>query len=258
MVELYSRTRGDGPWLVMLHGLFGSGDNLGGIARILEADYRILLADLRNHGRSPHSESMTYGDMAADVLALMDREGIERAAVFGHSMGGKVAMRMALSAPERVSALIVGDIAPVTYGPHHSRILAGMAAVATAAPQDRQGAEAILKDYVDEDGVLSFLMTNWRRLEGGGWGWRVNLDAITARYDDIAAGEREGQYRGPTMFLRGERSDYIKAEHRERVLALFPQAAVKTIGGAGHWLHAEKPELVARSIRRFIEDSIQT
>ncbi len=254
-VDLYTRERGNGPWLVMLHGLFGSGDNLGGLARILETNYRILLVDLRNHGRSPHADTMTYADMAADVFAAMSENDIVSAVVFGHSMGGKVAMQMALSRPERVTCLVVGDIAPVTYGAHHARILEGMQAVAVAAPQSRQKALALLSQYVDTDDVLSFLMTNWRRGDDGVWKWRINLDAIVERYSDIADGTQNGTYEGPVLFLRGEQSDYIQASHREPILRFFPKAQVKTIGGTGHWLHAEKPEMVARSIQRFVTNS---
>ncbi len=253
MVELYSRVRGDGPWLVMLHGLFGSGDNLGGIARILESDFRILLVDLRNHGRSPHAPTMTYAEMAEDVFAAMDKENIAEAFVFGHSMGGKTAMTMALSNPNRVSKLVVGDIAPVPYGGHHDRVIEGLHAVAKVGPQSRAEAEAILCSYVEEEGVLGFLMTNWRRQSDGRWGWRINLDVISGQYSDIAAGMDSAVYRRPVLFLRGANSDYIQAQHRERILELFPEATVKTIAGTGHWLHAEKPELVARNVKRFLE-----
>ncbi len=254
-VDLHTRTRGKGPWLVMLHGLFGSGDNLGGLARLLEDHFSILLLDLRNHGRSPHLDSMTYAEMAEDVRAAMDQHGIGRAVIFGHSMGGKVAMQLALNAPERVSALVVGDIAPVQYGGHHDRILEGLQAVAARAPQSRSGAQEILSGYVEEPDVFNFLMTNWRRGDGGAWGWRINLPVIVGRYQDIAAGSYQGRYDGPVLFLRGERSDYIQAAHRDKILALFPAAAVKTIGGTGHWLHAEKPDMVARSILRFLKQA---
>lgn len=254
-VELFGRKRGEGPWLVMLHGLFGSGDNLGGIARLLSEHFKILLLDLRNHGRSPHSDSMSYSEMAADVLAAMDREGVDAAHVFGHSMGGKVAMQVALMAPERVRSLVVGDISPVQYGDNHGRILQGMQAVAAEAPQSRQEAQALMAEFESEPGVLSFLMTNWRKNESGVWGWRVNLDAIVSRYSDIASGAEEGTFNGPVLFLRGENSDYVQAAHKDKILALFPAATVKTISGTGHWLHAEKPDMVARSMLRFFEQA---
>ncbi|MBO6505607.1 MAG: alpha/beta fold hydrolase [Kordiimonadaceae bacterium] len=254
-VELFGRTRGEGPWLVMLHGLFGSGDNLGGIARILSEHYKILLLDLRNHGRSPHAVEMSYEAMAEDVLAAMDREGIQSAHIFGHSMGGKVAMQLALMAPKRLKALVVGDIAPVQYGDNHGRILEGMQAVAAAAPQSRQEAQALMAEFENEPGVLSFLMTNWRKNDDGIWGWRVNLSAIVSRYADIAAGAEGTAFKGPVLFLRGENSDYVQADHKDKILALFPAAAVKTISGTGHWLHAEKPDMVARSMLRFFEQA---
>lgn len=219
----------------------------------MEKDFRILLVDLRNHGRSPHAPSMTYSEMAQDVFVAMDSENITEACVFGHSMGGKTAMTMALSKPDRVSKLVVGDIAPVPYDGHHARILEGLHAVAKVGPQSRAEAEAILETYVDEEGVLSFLMTNWRRQQDGRWGWRMNLDVILRQYSEIAAGMSSAVYRGPVLFLRGANSDYIQSQYRERILELFPQATVKTIGGTGHWLHAEKPDLVARSMKRFLE-----
>lgn len=152
-----------------------------------------------------------------------------------------------------MNTLVVGDIAPVLYGGHHDRILEGLQAVADAAPQSRARAQAILDEYVDEVGVLSFLMTNWRRQPDGNWGWRINLAAISSRYSDISAGMEDGVYRGPVLFLRGANSDYIQAIHRERILDLFPSATVKTIGGTGHWLHAEKPDMVGRSVKNFLE-----
>ncbi|MCJ9427603.1 alpha/beta fold hydrolase [Kordiimonas marina] len=251
-MQLYFRERGAGAPLVMLHGLFGSADNLGGIARILESDFRVIAPDLRNHGRSPHDDHMSYPLMAADVLALMDSLGLEKVHLFGHSMGGKTAMQLALNAPDRVSKLVVGDIAPVAYGHHHSRILEGMRAVADAGDMSRSDAEKILSTYVDEPDVLSFLLTNWRRQDDGTQGWRLNLDAIERDYMEIAAANTGGPFMGPTLFVRGGNSDYVQAEHREAILRLFPNASVRTVEGTGHWLHAEKPDLVARIVNRFL------
>ena len=163
MVELFAREAGDGAPVILLHGLFGSSDNLGSLARALSEDRRVIAADMRNHGRSPHTDRMDYPAMAADVIRLMDQQSIERAPVFGHSMGGQAAMQLALDHPDRVERLIVGDIAPVKYGSHHDRILEGMARVAAEAPDSRAGAQAILEAYEDEPAVLSFLLTNWRR-----------------------------------------------------------------------------------------------
>lgn len=255
-MDLFYRTRGEGTPLVMLHGLFGSGDNLGGLARAMEQDFRMILVDNRNHGRSPHAPTNSYGEMAEDILDVMDREGLDRAHVFGHSMGGKIAMQMALMAPDRVDRLVVGDIAPVAYSRHHDTILEGMGKVAEAAPQDRAGAEEILSAYVNEADVLSFLLTNWRRGDDGTWRWRLNFDAIRNDYDSIAAAVEGEPVQTPVLFLRGGNSDYVTAAHRDTILKLFPKATVRTVEGTGHWLHAEKPDLVARVIMRYLKDEL--
>ncbi|MBL4836877.1 MAG: alpha/beta fold hydrolase [Kordiimonadaceae bacterium] len=238
--------------LLLLHGLFGSADNVGGIARILQHDFNLIAVDHRNHGRSPHADQMDYNVMAADVLAVMDNEGLENAYVFGHSMGGKVAMQLALTHPSRVKKLIVADIAPVKYEAHHDSILAGMKKVEEEAPESRKEAMRILASYESEADIISFLATNWRRDKNGQWGWRINLDVIAGDYANIAAANSGSAYAGDVLFLRGGTSDYIKAEHRETILKLFPKATVRTIEGVGHWLHAEKPDMVARAMNRFL------
>lgn len=251
-MRLEYRVRGEGEPLIMIHGLFGSADNLGGIARILADEYQTISVDLRNHGRSPHSAEMTYQAMAADIIELMDEVGLEQAHVFGHSMGGKAAMQMALQFPGRINKLVVADIAPVRYGANHARILEGMQKLAEEAPQARAEAQKLLADYEDEAAVLSFLLTNWRRSDDGRWGWRLNLKAIVANYDEIAAGNSGDPFIGDVLFLRGGNSDYVLAEHRDQILNLFPNAGVRTIEGTGHWLHAEKPDMVARAVSRFL------
>ncbi|MEX0300104.1 MAG: alpha/beta fold hydrolase [Kordiimonas sp.] len=252
-MELFYRTMGEGEPLLLLHGLFGSADNLGGIARLLAEEYRVIAVDHRNHGRSPHHNQMNYQAMAADIYSVMDKEGISEANIFGHSMGGKVAMQMALDEPHRVTKLVVGDIAPVTYERHHDAILAGMQAVEKAAPEGRKAAEVILSGYEREPAVLSFLLTNWRRDETGKWGWRLNVDVIDRDYMNIVAGNKGAPYKGNVLFLRGGNSDYVLADHRDIIIELFPNATVRTIEGTGHWLHAEKPDMVARAIIRFLK-----
>ncbi|UTW56868.1 alpha/beta fold hydrolase [Kordiimonas sp. SCSIO 12610] len=252
-MDLFYRVRGEGEPIILLHGLFGSLDNLGALVRGLEAEYKVIVVDMRNHGRSPHVDEMSYNLMAEDVLRVLDRENVGSAYVFGHSMGGKAAMQLALMAPERVSKLIVGDIAPVKYGPNHGRILEGMTAVAAEAPDSRKAAQEILSAYEHEPAVLSFLLTNWRKQENGDWGWRINLEAIKSQYPNIAAGMKEGSFTGPTLFIRGGNSDYITADYRDQILSLFPKAEVRTIEGTGHWFHAEKTDLTLRIIKRFIE-----
>jgi len=253
-MDLFYRTLGEGEPLLMLHGLFGSADNLGGIVRILSDDFHTLAVDNRNHGRSPHAAHMSYDLMAEDIVRVMDKEHIESAYIFGHSMGGKIAMQLALNHPERVRRLVVGDIAPVTYERHHDAILKGMFDVAAEAPDNRKAAEAILAHYIHEPAVLSFLLTNWRRGQDGVGGWRLNIEAINHDYANIAAGNTGGPYGGATLFLRGGNSEYVLSEHKEKILKLFPKATVRTIEGTGHWLHAEKPDMVARAIKSFLQE----
>ncbi len=251
-MKLFVRDQGSGTPLVLLHGLFGSVDNLGMLARGLEGDFRIISLDLRNHGRSDHADSMTYPSMAADVLETLDSMGVQQAHFYGHSMGGKTVMQIALTAPERVTSLMVGDIAPVLYEGHHRKILEGMQAVADVAPGSRKAASEILSAYEDEPAVLSFLLTNWRRQADGSYDWRVNLPVIVGGYDNIAAPVTGTPYQGRTLFLKGGLSDYISANYRDAILALFPKASVRIIEGGGHWFHADKTEMTLRIMRRFL------
>lgn len=253
MINLAYKTRGEGQPLFLLHGLFGSGENLGGINRRLSGDYQTYAIDLRGHGRSPHAGSMRYSDMADDVLRVMDKGGLESAFVFGHSMGGKTAMQLALNHGDRVRKLVVGDIAPVQYKRQHNRILDGLQAVVEAVPESRKDAEAILSEYEDEPAILTFLAANWRRDGEAGWGWRLDLDAIVADYENIRDEVSGIPFDKETLFLRGGLSDYVLAEHRDAILKLFPKATVRTIEGTGHWLHAEKPDMVARTIDKFLK-----
>jgi len=252
-MELYSRKRGAGDAVILLHGLFGSMDNLGVLMRGLEDSYTVIGVDLRNHGRSRHALPHDTDTMAADVFEVMNREGINSAYIYGHSMGGKVAMQMALMAPSRVKGLIIGDIAPVLYPRHHSAILEGMQALAKEDIESREAATSFMRNYEDTPAVLSFLLTNLRRDDDGKLGWRLGLDNIAADYDLFMQGLDGGPYTGPVLFLKGGDSDYIKSEHREKILSLFPAATVKIIEGAGHWFHAEKPELTVRLVKDFLE-----
>ena len=255
-IKLHTRVTGQGVPLIMVHGLFGAMDNLGMLARLLENQFQIIAVDLRGHGRSPHADQMAYPDMAADLIAVMDDLGLKRAHMFGHSMGGKTVMQVALHAPERVEKLIVADIAPVQYPDHHTEILKGMQNVAKAAPKSRQDARKILSAYENEPAILSFLLTNWRRLMSNSdsdWGWRIALNTIIRDYAKIAAPVAGTPFKGDALFLRGGLSNYVRARNRDEILRKFPKANLRTIEGTGHWLHAEKPDLVARTISRFLD-----
>lgn len=259
-VALNYRITGEGPPLVLLHGLFGSLDNLGGVARRLEDQWQIHALDERNHGDSPHTETMNYPAMAADVIAYMDAQGLGKVSLLGHSMGGKVAMQVALQAPERVAKVIVADIAPVSYKPRHDAILEGLTKMDLAAVGSRQDADRQMAGFVEEPGVRQFLLKNLARIpreeqqEGGPiFRWRLNLPVISACYENLAkAPEGSGPFTGPVLFLKGAESAYIQEKHRDDIQRLFPRAELRIIEGTGHWLHAEKADSFAALCRRFL------
>ncbi len=245
---------GDGPPLLILHGLFGSGRNWTTIAKKLAEDRRVLTVDLRNHGASPWNPVMDYPAMAADVLALIDREGFDRPVVLGHSMGGKTAMAAALTAPEAVGALIVADIAPVTYQHSNAAYVEAMRAIDLSRIERRADADDALKKSVPETGVRGFLLQNLVFGDGGPR-WQLNLDAIAESMDrliDFPFGAGEAVYDGPTQFIAGGASDYVRQSHHDAIRAFFPEATIETIDGAGHWLHAEKPQEFLDIATRFL------
>lgn len=247
----YTRHGETGEWVVLLHGLFGSGDNLGALARELGSGFRVVSADLRNHGRSPHAPTMTLTEMADDVAALLDALGIDAAHVVGHSLGGKVAMQLALSHPRRVRRLVCVDIAPVRYQPHHAGIFAGLQAVDLSGLQQRGEADAVLARHVDELPVRQFLLKSLYR-DDAGFHWRFDLPVLVARYDDVLAAPHGEPFDGPTLFVKGGSSDYVLPEHEAAVRALFPRFTVKVIEGTGHWVHGEKPVVFNRIVGDFL------
>ncbi len=253
---LHHLHRGEGPPVLLLHGLFGSAANLGMVARGLAEQFSVYSLDLPNHGQSPRREVMHYPAMAADVASFIEAMNLAPCRVLGHSMGGKVAMQLALERPDLVDRLVVADIAPVQYPAHHDHVLAGLDAVAAAAPGDRKSADGVLAEHVKEAGVRAFLLKSWQKDEAGHWRWLLNRDAIKANYRYLGEPNRPpapgGQFDGPVLFIAGSESNYVKPEHRDAVLALFPNAEVKFIQGTGHWLHAEKPAAFNKLAGRFL------
>ena len=256
-VALESTVVGRGRPALVAHGLFGSGANWRTIARRLGSRLECHLVDQRNHGRSPHARGMAYPDLAADVLAYLDTHRIDRAGLIGHSMGGKTAMTLALTAPERVRWLIVADIAPARSPSDHGPILDALRALPVESLASRSGADAALASAVPDLGLRRFLLQN---LVAGDTGmrWRIDLDAIARALPDLAdfpLMPPHAVYEGPTLFLRGESSDYVAAHHEPRIRALFPAASIATIAAAGHWLHAEQPAAVMAHIEAFLDDA---
>lgn len=259
-VELNYRITGEGPPLILLHGLFGSLENLGGIARRLQDEWQVHALDQRNHGGSPHTDAMDYPSMAEDVIAYMDSQGIKTACILGHSMGGKVAMQVALQAPERVEKIIVADIAPVSYKARHDAILEGMKGIDLSGVRSRQDADRLMAGFVEMPATRQFLLKNLERVpreeqtEGSPmFRWRLNLPVIDACYTDLAnAPEGSGPFDGPVLFLKGADSAYIQEKHRDEIQRLFPAAELRIIQDTGHWLHAERADTFAALCRRFL------
>ena len=255
-VALASTVIGRGPPALVLHGLFGSGTNWRSIARRLEHRLECHLVDQRNHGRSPHARGMTYPSLAGDVLAYLDARHIDRAGLIGHSMGGKTAMSLALTAPERVRWLIVADVAPAPSPSDHRPILDALKALPLEVLATRGAADLALAPAIPDSGLRQFLLQNLA-CEDARLRWRIDLDTIAGALPDLTdfPPTRPGViYEGPTLFLRGERSDYLTDRHEPRIRALFPFAADATIAAAGHWLHAEQPAAVVARIERFLDE----
>ncbi len=254
-LELAYTVRGEGPPLVLLHGLYGSSGNLHRFTRRFAERYRVIAPDLRNHGRSPHDAEMSYPAMAADLAALLDREGAERPAILGHSMGGKVAMTLALQEPDRVAALIAADIAPVAYEHGHGSVIGALQRVDVAGAGSRREVDEALAGDIPSAGVRQFLLTNLQPRTGGGYAWRLPLEILAEAIPAIEGfPELAGRYHGPVLLLYGTASSYLDPQrHWEPARAYFPEAELEALEGAGHWLHAEQPEAFAERVEAFLD-----
>lgn len=250
---LSSTTAGSGPDVVLLHGLFGAGRNLGVIARGLAASFRVISLDLRNHGASGRAPDMRYAAMADDLAETMDSLGIGRARLVGHSMGGKVAMMLALRDAGRVERLAVLDIAPIGYGHEYDGYIAAMRAMTLDVGLNRHAADAALAEAVPDAALRGFLLNNL--VLGEAPHWRIGLEEIAGAMDDLV-GWRDPKsgapYPGPALFLRGALSSYVPDSARSAIRERFPDATDETIAGTGHWLHAEKPQAVVAALLAFL------
>lgn len=246
-----------GKPLLILPGLFGNLGNWGRHSKELAKNHAVYGVDLRNHGDSMHCDEMNYLVMAEDIKELLAGLGIESCYMMGHSMGGKVAMQLALNAPGLVDKLIVVDIAPVDYprqAKGHKHVIAGMQALNLDKLNSRAGAERKLADFIGDEATRKFVLANLVRKESGGYRWRLNLAAIAANYDRLREKPvADRPYEKPTLFIKGALSDYIQEQHRAGILELFPNAEVKTIIGAGHWLHADKPRAFRKIVLGFLQ-----
>ena len=253
MEVLHSKIIGEGTPLLILHGYFGMGDNWKSIANQLSSDFQVHLIDQRNHGRSFHSEAFDYELMAEDLKNYMDLHNIVSAHVLGHSMGGKTAMLFAVTYPERVERLLVADIAPKAYKPHHEEVLAALNAVDFSVLQLRTEVDAVLKNYLEEEGVRQFLLKNTYRKTKTELAFRFNLESLTENNAEIGAPLPPfTEFEGPVLFLKGGNSPYISADDTALIKAHFSNWQLVTVKHAGHWLHAENPTGFLKEVQKFL------
>lgn len=251
-MQLNFRRQGQGQAVIVIHGLFGSLDNLGNLSKALAQQYEVIAIDVRNHGLSPRCNTMSYHDMAGDVLALINQLNLEQPFIVGHSMGGKIAMMTAALAPEQIQGLVIADMAPVAYpSARHTAVFNGLQAVIDAQSQTRREAEEVLRQHVTMPGVRQFLLKSF--IPKDPQIWRFNVPALQENYPNILGWPTlTTPYLGPTLFIKGGDSDYIQAAHQAQVVQQFPNASAKVINGTGHWLHAEKPQLFNRLVADFL------
>jgi len=269
-MHLYFREVGNGDrTIIILHGLYGASDNWMTIASSLSEKFRVILPDQRNHGRSPHHENHTYEALSGDVYELIQLMGLQKVILIGHSMGGKTAMRLALEYPELIDHLVVIDIAPKDYGAFanyaeitnkHDLIIDTMLSVNPSQWANRTEIDSELKKSLPNKGLRQFLMKNIRRSSTGQYQWQLNLEALRRNlpeimdgFSNLIPGQTLSRPQIPTLFIKGELSPYIMDEDSLVISRFFPKAQTITIPAAGHWLHAEQPELLIKTLLYFLD-----
>jgi esterase len=251
-MKLHFERLGSGQPLVILHGLLGSGDNWLGVAKLWAPDFDILVPDLRNHGRSPHAEEAGFAAMAQDVAELLAAEGLSQVIVLGHSLGGKVAMQLALDHPDLVKGLIVVDIAPKAYPPAHKTLMAALLAVDLSQYTTRGEVDTVLAGPIPTPAIRQWLLKNLNRDAEGKLTWKPNLPVLHRHLTELSAGFAEvREYAGPVLFVGGGRSDYILPEDLPRIREFFPQAQLEVIPEAGHWVHVDAPGRMGELVKEF-------
>ncbi len=268
-MKLFFKKYGDGKPLIILHGLFGMSDNWMTLAKqFAENGFACYTMDLRNHGRSPHSDVFNYKVMSDDILEFIQDENISSADFIGHSMGGKVAMFFAASHPGKINKLVVADISPRYYPPHHDGVISALNHVDLGFILSRKEVEEKLRISIHDEATVQFLLKNlyWKEEPGddGRVGvsdeaekklaWRFNLPAIEKNIDSVGeALPKDFLFNKPTLFIKGERSGYITSDDEKEITKYFPEGEFKTIAGAGHWVHAEKPNEFLQVVLDFLK-----
>ncbi len=253
---IYSKVEGSGKPFLIIHGFLGMSDNWKTLSTQFAAEgFEMHLLDMRNHGRSFHSDVFNYEVMVQDVLEYVNDKNLDKFILLGHSMGGKVAMNFACDYPERVGKLLVADISPREYAPHHQDVMEALNAVDFSAVTSRKEIEDMMSKYIKDFGTLQFLMKNVHRVTSDSFGFRFNLEAFNN--DESVIGEAlslDKKYSGKTLFLKGGRSKYIQESDYNDIQNHFPNSIIETVSNSGHWLHAENPNEFFIKVNDFICD----
>ena len=252
-MTLNYKSFGEGDPIIILHGLFGMLDNWQTIGKQLAQDYQVVLVDQRNHGKSIHSDEFSYDLLADDLKGLMTEMELSSAHVIGHSMGGKTAMTFAANYADMINSLIVVDIAPKPYEGGHEELFEAILAVDIGAVSSRKAVDEQLKLSIPDDGVRLFLMKNLTRKPEGGYRWKANFEVLHQQYQQLMDFNMTGTHIVPSLFIRGENSDYILEEDEELIYDLFPLAVIEDIENAGHWIHAEQPQLFLDLVTDYLD-----
>ena len=267
LMKLHFRKYGEGPPLIIVHGLYGSSDNWISMAKSLSSNFEVFLPDQRNHGNSPHSPRHDYPSMRDDLTRFMEDQKLDSAILMGHSMGGKTVMHLAVEQPGSVDSMIIIDIAPQAYSfskdsgqpLSHDRILDAMLAVDFDRVDKRDDVATQLERSIYSARVRGFLLKNVVRTDSGQYRWRINVPVIRKTLSEVLGGMDPAEFRGgkgvtgfPVLFIRGEKSGYISDEMIPGIMDIFPMAEIITLPGAGHWLHVEQPALLVKTVKYFL------
>lgn len=243
-----------GTPLLILHGLFGSLDNWHTLANKFGEHFVVYTIDQRNHGKSPHSNEFNYDVLAADIQEFIKEHQLGKVSVLGHSMGGKTVMQFALTYPELVHKLLIADIAPRAYDVHHTREIEALKNMPIHDIMSRKQADELMSKDIPEMGTRLFLLKNLDRVGDGQYGWKMNLEGIVKHYSEVVKEiQSEQPFTKPTLFIKGALSRYIQEEKDGALISkLFPNSEIRTIKGAAHWLHAEKPTEFYEEVMKFL------
>ncbi|KIA82942.1 alpha/beta hydrolase [Kaistella solincola] len=250
--KIYGQEKAGIPLLVF-HGLFGMLDNWGSFGKEMGEFLPVHLLDLRNHGKSFHSPQMSHDDLAHDILHYMEFHGLEKINLLGHSLGGKAVMQFAIKYPVKVNKLIVVDISPKAYPPHHQGILKALESVDFSTATSRQQVEDVLSQYIPEKSVILFLTKNLYWTDDKKLDWRFNLKTLSEKYEEFVSNAiKFGVFSGDTLFISGEKSQYILPQDEFQIKQQFPNSSVATIKNAGHWVQAENPTDFNEVVKKFL------